>query len=233
MLLIRLRVRPCRARLRRSSSGRVTLMTLPASSCFTWMLRWWAISSLPLGPSTSTLPSRTCTLTPAGMTTGCFPIRDMTPSPSLPNGAEQFAAEALGAGLAVAHDPLAGAEDGDPQPVEHRPQVLDAAVQAPPRLAGPVDRADHLFALGAVFEVDPQDRVRLGRVGRRLENGLALLVGRHLADLEVQDEAFVLEHLGDLLFQPGGPHLHRRPFDAVGVADTSQHVGDRVSHHGV
>ena len=52
------------------------------------------------------------------------------------------------------------------------------------------------------------------------------------ADLEVEDEALVLEHLGDVRLQLGGRHVDGGPLDPVGVADAGQHVGDRVGHHG-
>src|SRR5438105_2284496 len=111
MLARRLRVKPWRERVKRSSSGRVTFKTLVASSTSTLMSRCGTKSSLPLGPSTKTLPSAKRTFTPAGRTTGCLPIRDM--ARLLPHGAKQFAAQALGPGAAVAHDALAGAQDGD------------------------------------------------------------------------------------------------------------------------
>src|SRR6266542_3094968 len=185
MLAIRLRVRPCRARFWRSSSGRVTLTVLPASSYSMRMFAWTGTSSLPLGPSTKTLPSATRTLTPAGTAIGCLPMRDIAGPPRSIHGAEQLAADALGAGTAVAHDAIAGAQDGDAEAVEHRPQLGALAVQPAAGPAGPVDGADDALPFGAVLQEDAQHR--LGgqrrpfrqRLERRLE---ALLVGGHLPD---------------------------------------------------
>src|SRR5438270_131859 len=80
MLLIKERVRPCKARLSRSLSGRVTLTALPSDSTF--IAGCGTSSSLPLGPSTRILPPSRFTLTPAGMATGCLPIRDIAQSPN-------------------------------------------------------------------------------------------------------------------------------------------------------
>src|SRR5436190_11439851 len=121
MLLMRARVRPCSARLVRSSLGRVTRRTLAAASKSTLILGWTlSDSGPPLGPFTLTSWPDTSTVTPAGMTTGCLPIRDIAvsncgnrrdePGGSLPNRTKKLAAQALGAGVAVAHDPLAGAQ---------------------------------------------------------------------------------------------------------------------------
>src|SRR5262245_21722605 len=152
MLLIRLRVRPCRLRLIRSSSGRVTFTALALSSYSTRMLRWYAISNLPLGPSTKTLPGSTFTLTPDGTTTGCLPIRDT--DALLPDRAEHFAAQLLGPGLPVAHHALVGADHRDAQPFEHRLQLRAPLVNAAARLADPVQTADHLLLRRAVFQED-------------------------------------------------------------------------------
>src|SRR5262249_29762520 len=61
--------------------------------------------------------------------------------------------------------------------------------------------------------------------------GLAALAGLIPADLEVQDVALVLEHLGQLGLQARRRHLDRRLLDAHGVADAGQHVCQRIGHH--
>src|SRR5436305_3202722 len=116
------------------------------------MLRWKAKSSFPLGPSANTFPSATRTLTPAGTGTGCLPTRDMVVP--LPDGTQQLAADLLGPGAAVAHDAPAGAEDADPQPVQHRAELVVAAVEPPARPAGALDVTDDALPLGAVLEED-------------------------------------------------------------------------------
>src|SRR5581483_9841026 len=237
MLLMSERVRPCSERLRRSSSGRVTWMTFFWSSTVTFMAGCGLSSSLPLGPSTRSLPPSSATLTPPGMATGCLPIRDMVIPYSfvserrLVDGAEQLAAQALGAGLAVAHDAAAGAEDGDAQAVEDGAQVLVAVVEAATGLAGAGDAADDALALGAVLEEDAQDFLRARLIDDGREVRLALLVGGHRPDLVVEDEALVLEHLGDALLELGGRHVHGGGFDAVGVADPRENVRDGIGQH--
>ncbi len=70
--------------------------------------------SSPFGPFTLTVGPSTVTVTPAGMGTGIFPMRDMG-SPDL---AEDLAADARRAGLAVGEDASARGEDGDPEAVQ-------------------------------------------------------------------------------------------------------------------
>src|SRR5262249_41938055 len=77
MLAIRLRVRPCSARLSRSSSDRVTSTCRAASSYRTPISGRNVYESLPLGPSTWIVESATETFTLAGTGTGFRPIRDM------------------------------------------------------------------------------------------------------------------------------------------------------------
>src|SRR5262245_28677262 len=124
------------------------------------MLRCAVISSLPLGPSTLTCCPCTCTLTPVGITTGCFPMRDIVASPrganatplALPNRAEHLAAQFLGPGPAVAHDALAGADHADAQPVEDRPQLGRPHVEPAAGTAGPRDVPDDALALRPVLQ---------------------------------------------------------------------------------
>src|SRR5947209_949364 len=165
MLLMRLRVRPCSDRLSRSSLGRLIVIALPSDSIF--MFGCGAISSLPLGPSTRTLPSAMFTLTPPGMATGCLPIRDMAHLP-LPHIANQLAAEPLGAGLPVAHDAAVGADDRNPQAIQDRPQVAMAAINPTAGLADALDVPDDALSLGSILEVDAQDLLGAGLVGRRV-----------------------------------------------------------------
>src|SRR2546430_1631515 len=190
MLAIRLRVRPCKARLWRSSSPRAIWMTLALSSCVTFIAGCGASSSLPFGPSTLTLPSASWIFTPLGTGTGCLPIRDMANSTSLPNGAEQLAAEPLCPRLAVTHNAFARAQDGNAEAIEHGPEVLVALVEPAPGRAGAIQPPQHALAFRAVLQIDPEDALRQGRVGRRLEGFLAFLV--HVEpDLVIQDEAYV------------------------------------------
>src|SRR5690242_16918053 len=98
-----------------------------------------------------TFPSATWALTPAGIEIGCFPIRDMIFDLSLPNRAQQFAAQPLRSGLAIAHDPPAGAEDGDAQTIEDGLKLIAAEVQAASRPAGALDFANDALALRPIL----------------------------------------------------------------------------------
>src|SRR5262245_2070303 len=91
--------------------------------------------------------------------------------------------------------------------------------------------ANDPLAFRAILEEYPQDLLRLLVVGRRLKRALALFVGHHGADLELDDEPLVLEHLRDLLLEHGPGHIDGRSLIAVAVANARQHVGDRISHH--
>src|SRR6185436_6349933 len=111
MLASSARVRPCRALLCFSSSGRST--TRLPSACVTLISGWTSSASLPLGPSTLIFcPAMATFALPTG--TGFFPIRLITHlclcvslhSLALADGAEQFAADVLLARLAVAHHAL-------------------------------------------------------------------------------------------------------------------------------
>src|SRR5262245_21176846 len=243
MLLISARVSPCRARFCRSSSGRVTVICLAPVSCFTCIFGWKVSSSFPFFPSTRILPSASVTLTSAGSAIGCFPTRDMaTPLGQRvsrrqlakrraggglsPYDAQHLTADPFLAGLAVAHDTLRCAQDGDAEPVEHLLQLLGPLVVPVARPTGPADGADHLLALCAVLQIHAQDGPRLPGLGAVLELGPLVL-----ADLEVEDEPLVLEHLGDVGLQLCGLHLGGRPLDRIRVANPGQHVGDRVGHH--
>src|SRR5262249_42629084 len=138
------------------------------------------------------------TFTPAGMVTGCLPIPDI--SRLLPHDAEPLAAQLLRAGLAVAHDALVGANNADFLPAQHGPDLARADVNPAAGLALPLDVADDALALGAVLQVPPQGQLGQAEVGHGLELVVAGLVDAVHADLVVEDEALVLQHLGDAGF---------------------------------
>src|SRR3954465_5580155 len=100
MLATSVRDRPCRARLSRSSSGR--LVTNRASSCATVIGAITVCWSWPFGPFTVTCWPSIETSTPEGTGIGSRPIRDMLFSyPRLPDVGEDFPAHATLAGLLV------------------------------------------------------------------------------------------------------------------------------------
>src|ERR1700722_6252532 len=139
------------------------------------MARCGANSSLPLGPSTKILPLSRRTLTPAGTTTGCLPIRDMFAF-RLPPRAQELAAQLLGPRPPVAHDSAVGANDADPQAVEHRPELRVPTVQSPSRPAGPIDLPDDALTLRPVLQEDAQDGLRPTQIGNRLEDRRSVVI---------------------------------------------------------
>src|SRR5690242_12111474 len=127
---------------------------------------------------------------------GCLPIRDMLHSSIIsPDGAKQFAAEALSAGLAVTHHPPARTENGDAQAIEDRLQLNMSAVQTASRATAAFDMADHLFTLGPVLHVQPQDCFAALRLRPGLEILMSFRCLYQFADLVVQDKTLLLEYL--------------------------------------
>src|SRR6185437_10821766 len=158
-------------------------------SRFTTTSRAMRCLSVPSGPFTVSSPWPTVTSTFSGMTTGFFPMRDM--SRSSDHDAEHFAADARLARAAVGHHAPRGGDDRDPQPVHHARDVLAALVDAQPRARDALDLLDHGLA-GVVLQPD-------------LDHGLAVVVALG----EVLDVALVLQDLGD-----GALHLGGRDHDA-------------------
>src|SRR5262245_59085186 len=126
MLLTRERVRPCRARFSRSSSGRVTTRVSP--SCWIVIVSGARCSRGPLGPCTTTCRPESVTSTPDGMVMGSLPTRDMTAP--LPDLAEDLAADVALARLAVGHQPLVGRQDGDAHAAQHTREPVGGGVHA-------------------------------------------------------------------------------------------------------
>src|SRR3954467_11832500 len=180
MLLTRVRVRPCRDLLIRSSSGRLTSRT-PASPFSTTIGAATVWLRVPLGPLTvTTLPS-IWTSTPVGTGTGSLPMRDIAVSPpglSSPDVGEDFPTHALLVGLTVGEQPLAGRDDRDAEATEHLGQAGVLGVHAQPGLADPADAGQRALALAAVLEGDGQGLLDLTllRVLDREGGDVALLL---------------------------------------------------------
>src|SRR2546426_7034572 len=210
MLAMSARVRPCRARIRRSSSGRPITSTPPSTLAERGAGIGWL--SLPLGPSARTVPSVTCTFTPCGMGTGFLPMRDM--SCPLPHVGEDFAADLLLAGLAIRHHALRRRHERHAHAGEDRRDPVVGDVDAPARRGHAHEAGDHLLVGAAVLEIDAQ-RVLLAV----------------LEDAEVLDEALVLQQLGDADLQLAGGDVALLVLGTAGVADARQQVGDRIAAH--
>src|SRR3954471_7862706 len=101
MLLIKARLRPCRAFASASSPWRLTSTLLSFTAM---VVRFGKVqSSFPFGPSIETFRSLTSTLTFAGIATGIFPIRDINP---LSDKTDQLAADVFLLGIVARHHPL-------------------------------------------------------------------------------------------------------------------------------
>src|SRR6478672_7902327 len=222
MLLIRVRVSPCSERLSRSSLGRLTSRT-PSSPFSTVIGSATACDRVPLGPLTVTRLWSIATSTPDGTAMGSLPMRDMLvfsfSVSSLPDVGEDFPTHALLVGLAVGQQALARRDDRDAQAAEHLRETRVLGVDPETGLADAANTRDGALPVAAVLQRD----------GQRLAD---LTLGR-LLHVERRDVALLLEDLRDALLELAVRHGHRVVVRLVGVAQTSEHVCDRVSHrHG-
>src|SRR5699024_6692864 len=112
-------------------------------------------------PFTVTVVPSMVTSTPAGTVIGSLPIRDMSNLPFLPNIGDDFAADALLAGIAVGHDAVARRDDRRAKATEHARHLFLASVNAQTRLGDALDAANGLGLLVAVLEHDLEGGARL------------------------------------------------------------------------
>src|SRR5512134_767070 len=149
-----------------------------ASPCFSMpTLGSVGRAMLPSGPFTAMLPAASVTSTPLGRTIGFLAMRDIVRS--LRHDAKHFAADAVGARLAVRHHAARGRQDRHAQAVHHARDVVAPLVDAQPRLGDALQALDHRPAR-VVLQADAQ-----------------LLVHALVAHREILDVALVLQHLGD------------------------------------
>src|SRR5687768_3498839 len=214
MLLTSERLRPCSARLWRWSSGRST-SSVPSS--------WRRVispgssrSSVPCGPLTATRRPSIVMSTPEGTGMGERPTRLIAASPHV---AEDLAAHATLARLAIGHEPLAGREHGHAQTAEHPRELVGLRVDTEAGLRHPTDARDRACALGRVLHLHFEDAAGAAGVVLHAEPG---------------DVALALEDGGQRFLELRRGHPHRVVHRRVGVADAGQHVGNGVGHrHGV
>src|SRR3954452_665057 len=211
MLAISVRERPCSDFDSRSSSGRETAMT--PSSCATVIGSATTWVRVPFGPFTVTLWPSMLTSTPEGTGTGSFPIRDISTSPDV---GEDFPAYSTLGGLLVGQQPGGRRDDRRAEAAEDPREAGRLRVHAQPGLGHPADAGDAALTVRPVLEVDRQRAadLALGRIG----------------DLEAGNVALLLQDLGDVRLELRVRHLHGVVERAVGVAQTSEHVCDRVGH---
>src|SRR5919112_94946 len=224
MLAMSVRVSPCSDLLSRSSLGRTTSM-VPSSVRATvigFLTVWLRV---PLGPFTVTRLSARVTSTPDGTAMGSLPMRDMLMSPlgpSSPDVGEDFPTHALLVRLAVGQQALARRDDRDAQAAEHLGQAGVLGVHPETGLRDPADAGDRALPVLAVLEGQLQDLAH-GLVGTLC--GLLHLPGG--------DVPLLLEDLRDACLQLAVGHRNVVVVRLVGVAQTGEHVCDRVSHrHG-
>src|SRR5665213_3402223 len=115
-------------------------------------------------------------------------------SVSLPDESEKFAAGALGARLAVGHQPLGGAEDRDAKAVAHARNLRDGDVLPKAGARYALELADHRLSALRVLEHDAEQRPAIG--------------GRD--SLEIRDEIVRLQEARDFEF-----HFRCRNIDAA------------------
>src|SRR5712692_3161377 len=214
MLAISERESPCSALISPSSDGLVTVITPP--SCATSIGTATSRLSVPFGPFTVTSRPLMVTSTPGGTTTGIRPIRDIVSSP-LPDEGEDFPAHAMLLGLPVGHQAARRRDDRDAEPAEHPRQVVPACVDPQAWLGDSLDPGDRALSRRAVLQRDHQ-----------------VLADLRVLDPPAGDIALLLEYLGDVHLDLGMRHRDGIVVGGIGVAQTSQHVRDRVGHsHGL
>src|SRR5918998_279182 len=211
MPLIRLRVVPHMARERRSSRRGRTATAASSTSTSTSSVR--ASRSSPFLPLATTVRPCSATWTPAGTGTGYLPTRDIARRPPSEHAAEDLAADIGGAGLVVAHHAARRGQDLDAEAAVEPRQVLDRGVDPAARLGDAGDLLDGRLALG-VLQLD----LELAHPG-------AQVLGAPGADV-----ALALQHLADVLAQPGGRRDAARLPRALRVADAGEHVAERIGH---
>src|SRR5688572_9097807 len=164
----------------------------------------------PSGPFTEISPCAMLTSTPLGTGIGYFAMRDMVVS--LGDDAENFAADAGSARLAVGHNTARGRHDRHAQSIHHLRQAVAVLVDAQAGLGDALDALDHRPA-GVVLQTYAQFLLRAA-----------------VAHREVFDVALVLQHLGDGGLQLGAGHAGLHLPDHLGIADSGQHVCNRIGH---
>src|SRR5215471_7345687 len=155
------------------------------------------------------------TSTPAGITTGSRPIRDI--ALSSPDVGEDFPAYAALDRLLVGQQATRGGDDGDAKSTEHPRQVVLLRVHPKARLGYALEPGDRALPGRAVLERDHQVLADLG-----------------VADLKAADVALLLQDLGEVNLDLGIRHAHRVLVGRIRVLQTGQHVCDRVGQcHGL
>src|ERR1700746_2528744 len=226
-LATRARAKPCTARC--SSLARFTFST--PSFCSKETPRGTATVILPLGPCTSILSAATATFTPEGSGIGLFPMRDIVlaqpfvksfpaccrlfQKPSLPDFAEQFAANIRLARGAPAHQTLRSRNNTDAQSADHRLDVKTSDVAASSWTRNALDAGNHAAAIRRVLQ--------------KYAQGLVALVFVH--HLEGRDIALFFQDAGQFALQTRSRHVNTLVLGSHRVADAGQKIGYGIGLH--
>src|SRR6185369_17088900 len=165
---------------------------------------------VPSGPLTWICWASMLTSTPLGTAIGFLAMRDMSLSSG--HDAENLAADAGRARLAIGHHAVRGRQDRDPEAVHDPRDVVAVLVDAQARARHALDPLDDR-PTGVILQADVQFLHRA--------------VCTHG---EILDVALVLEHIGNRGLQFRGWHLHFDLPDHLRIADARQHVCNRISH---
>src|SRR5580692_2691128 len=181
-------------------------------------------SNVPLGPCTFNW-SPICIFTVAGTGIGFFPTLDICRLPgSLPNPAQNLAADAFLARCAACHHTSRRGQDADAEAALHPRNICLANIGPATGARYALDPGDNRRIVRRIFQVDADDLLQ-AFVGA----GLMSTLGR--GDLEVGDIAFFLEYPGDLGFQFRSRYVHFRMARRHGIAHPSQHICDWITCH--
>src|SRR5690606_22732711 len=210
----RVRESPCSSLARRWSLARATLR-LPSWFRSTVISSGTVWESSPFGPFTRTVRPSRFTSTPAGTGIALRPIRDICCA-LLPDEGEDFPAHPSLAGLPVGQQPLGRGDDGDAQPTQHARELGGLRVHPQPRPGHPSQAGQAAFPVLAVLELHRQGTA---------DRPLGRLLHRPGGDVPLG-----LEHLGHVRLQLRVRHRHLIVVRLVPVAQTGQHVCDRVGH---
>src|SRR5699024_7670618 len=214
MLLTSVRVRPCRAFVSRSSSGRRTTM-VPSSPRSTVRGAGTSWVSSPLGPLTETVPPSMVTLvTAAGTATGRSPMRDISVLLSRsPDVGEDFPTHTLLGCLPVGQEAGGRGQDRHAQAAEDLGQVGGLRVHTQARLRDATDPGDGALTAVGVLQLEDELGAHLG-----------LLLG------PAEDVALCLQDVRDAGLQLRVRHGRGLVVRPRGVPDPREHVRDRVGH---
>src|SRR5690554_6131841 len=225
MLAMRVLIKPCSDLQYLVSLGRST-RTWPAS-CRTIVSYKSSQLSSPFGPFTFTIAPSTSTPTPDGSVIGFLPIRDKDNTPfsdstlargdahvrALPDITEHFSANALFASGFVRHYPPGSRDDRYSQPPKHPGDLSFTNVDPETGFTDLFQSGNDPF-FSVVLQVNFDDSLIIAFV-----------------QFVFFDIAFPLQNFSHRFFRIGGGNLHCLSADNIGVANTSQHVGNRIRHH--